>query len=45
MERDEMVEQAFEDGNGYATNVSNPDPDVAGQHSKVRALLSDKDKP
>ena len=36
----EQVEQAFRDGITYGTNVHNADPNIAWQHSRARASLS-----
>lgn len=40
-ELEHLVEQAFRDGLAYAANVESPDPDLAWQHSRARALLKD----
>ena len=35
-----LVEQAFRDGLSYASNVEVSDPDLAWEHSRVRAILA-----
>lgn len=42
---EDLVERAFRDGLAYGTNVSSADPDVAWEHSSIRAAIRNRGKP
>jgi len=42
---EDLVERAFRDGLAYGTNVISADPDVAWEHSSIRAAIRNRGKP